>query len=95
MGPGLTETFETPGILSEMGLQYVLDWCADDQPFALNVPGMISVPYSVELNDIMLFVTHRASGEEFYQQRWWTSSMSSIETARAQDGSWRWRCIRS
>jgi len=67
MGPGLSETFETPQILSELGLKYVLDWCADDQPFALNVPGMISVPYSVELNDIIQFVTHRVSGEEFYR----------------------------
>jgi hypothetical protein len=33
MGPGLTETFETPRILKELGLSYVLDWCADDQPF--------------------------------------------------------------
>jgi peptidoglycan/xylan/chitin deacetylase (PgdA/CDA1 family) len=67
MGPGLTETFETPGILSELGFRYVLDWCADDQPFALNVPGMLSVPYSIELNDVLLFVAHRASGEEFYR----------------------------
>ncbi len=67
MGPGLTETFATPGILAELGFQYVLDWCADDQPFALDVPGMISVPYSVELNDVMLFVAHRASGEDFYR----------------------------
>jgi allantoinase len=67
MGPGLTETFETPRILRELGFSYVLDWCADDQPFPLNIPGMISVPYSVELNDVMLFVAHRASGEEFYR----------------------------
>ena len=67
MGPGLTETFETPRILQALGLSYVLDWCADDQPFPLNVPGMISVPYSVELNDIMLFVTKSVSGEEFYR----------------------------
>jgi allantoinase len=67
MGPGLSETFETPRILSELGLNYVLDWCADDQPFALNVPGMISVPYSVELNDVIQFVIHRVSGEEFYR----------------------------
>jgi peptidoglycan/xylan/chitin deacetylase (PgdA/CDA1 family) len=67
MGPGLTETFETPAILRELGFTYVLDWCADDQPFALNVPGMMSVPYSVELNDVMLFVAHRMSGEAFYR----------------------------
>ncbi|QNA85876.1 polysaccharide deacetylase family protein [Sphingomonas sp. So64.6b] len=67
MGPALTETFETPGLLKELGLSYVLDWCADDQPFPLNVPGMISVPYSVELNDVMLFTGHGLSGEEFYR----------------------------
>jgi peptidoglycan/xylan/chitin deacetylase (PgdA/CDA1 family) len=67
MGPGLTETFETPQILKALGLSYVLDWCADDQPFPLNVPGMISVPYSVELNDIGLFVAKSLSGEDFYR----------------------------
>jgi allantoinase len=63
MGPGLTETFATPRLLAQLGVSYVLDWCADDQPFALAVPGMISVPYSVELNDIMLFTSAGLSGE--------------------------------
>lgn len=67
MGPGLTETFETPTILKELGLSYVLDWCADDQPFPLNVPGMISVPYAIELNDINLFVAKSLSGDDFYR----------------------------
>ena len=67
MGPGLTETFETPTILKELGYSYVLDWTADDQPFRLNVPGMISVPYSVELNDIGLFVSKGMTGEDFYR----------------------------
>ncbi|MFA6112740.1 MAG: polysaccharide deacetylase family protein [Sphingomonas sp.] len=67
MGPGLTETFETPRLLRELGLSYVLDWCADDQPFALAEPGMYSVPYAVELNDIMLLVAKGFTGEAFYQ----------------------------
>ncbi|HEX6535236.1 MAG TPA: hypothetical protein VF041_11595 [Gemmatimonadaceae bacterium] len=67
MGPGLTETSHTPGILRELGITYGLDWCADDQPFPLNVDGMISVPYSVELNDINLFVTKSFTGEDFYR----------------------------
>ena len=67
MGPGLTETFETPRLLRKLGFDYVLDWTADDQPFALNVPGMISVPYSVELNDIGLFVGKSFTGEQFRQ----------------------------
>lgn len=67
MGPGLTETFATPKLLKELGLSYVLEWTADDQPFPLNVPGMISVPYSVELNDVCLFVGKSFTGQDFYQ----------------------------
>lgn len=67
MGPGLTETFETPKILKELGYSYVLDWTADDQPFTLNVSGMLSVPYSVELNDLGLFGAKGMTGEEFYR----------------------------
>lgn len=55
MGPGLTETANTPELLAELGLDYVLDWTNDDQPYALTVPGMISVPYTVELNDLLVF----------------------------------------
>lgn len=65
MGPGLSQTFATPSLLKEFGLSYLLDWCADDQPFALNVPGMISVPYAIELNDIPMFILQGQSGEDF------------------------------
>ena len=54
LGPGLTETLETPRLLAELGLRYVLDWTNDDQPYPLTIPGMLSVPYSVELNDLNL-----------------------------------------
>ncbi|MDX2827774.1 polysaccharide deacetylase family protein [Streptomyces ipomoeae] len=65
MGPALTETFHTPELLAELGLSYVLDWTNDDQPYRLNVPGMLSVPYSVELNDIGLFVSKGLTGPDF------------------------------
>lgn len=67
LGPALTETFETPRLLRELGLTYVLDWCADDQPFALNVPGMMSVPYSIEINDLSMCIGKSQSGEAFAQ----------------------------
>lgn len=57
LGPGLTETHATPDLLAEAGFRYLLDWCCDDQPFALRVPGMLSVPYSLEVNDYMMFMT--------------------------------------
>lgn len=69
LGPGLTETFNTPDILAELGVDYVLDWCNDDQPYPMNVKQgrMISVPYSIEVNDIPMFVSKGYTGEQFYQ----------------------------
>jgi peptidoglycan/xylan/chitin deacetylase (PgdA/CDA1 family) len=66
MGPGLTETHRTPELLAELGFQYVLDWTNDDQPYRLTVPNMLSVPYSVELNDLLLFAKG-FTGPEFVQ----------------------------
>lgn len=69
LGPALTETFNTPEILSKLGLTYLLDWCNDDQPYPLKTENgkMISVPYSIEINDIPIFVGKNTTGEEFYQ----------------------------
>jgi peptidoglycan/xylan/chitin deacetylase (PgdA/CDA1 family) len=66
MGPGLTETINTPALLAELGLEYVLDWTNDDQPYRLKVPGMLSVPYTVELNDLVLF-PRGLTGPDFLQ----------------------------
>jgi hypothetical protein len=65
LGPALTETFATPRLLRERNFRYLLDWCCDDRPFALNIPGLISVPYSLEINDIGLFVGKNTTGSAY------------------------------
>jgi peptidoglycan/xylan/chitin deacetylase (PgdA/CDA1 family) len=67
MGPALNASFNTPELLAELGIEYILDWCSDDQPFPMRVKAgrMISVPYSIEVNDISLFVGHSCSGPEY------------------------------
>ncbi|NIH83347.1 polysaccharide deacetylase family protein [Amycolatopsis granulosa] len=67
MGPGLTETMNTPRLLAELGLSYVLDWTNDDQPYRLNVPGLLSVPYTLEVNDLLMFVTKGFTGPQVLQ----------------------------
>lgn len=69
LGPGLTETFNTPDLLAEAGITYVADWTADDQPFPMRVKTgrLISVPYSQELNDIPIFMRKGHTPEQFYQ----------------------------
>lgn len=68
MGPGLAETFDTPDILAEEGIEYVADWCNDDQPYPMKVKSgsLVAVPYTVELNDIPVYlVQHHRSPELF------------------------------
>ncbi len=58
LGPGLGETANTPELLVDHGVEFVLDWVNDDQPYELNVANgrLLSVPYSNELNDIGVYV---------------------------------------
>ena len=70
LGPGLTETWETPDLLVEEGFEYVCDWVLDDQPVVLRTrtKPIVSIPYTQECNDVamMLIQHHRAS--EYYDR---------------------------
>ena len=70
MGPGLAETFETPDILAEEGIDYVFDWCNDDQPYPMKVRSgrLVSIPYTLELNDIPMFAVQHHSSPELYRR---------------------------
>jgi allantoinase len=66
MGPGLTETLETPELLAAAGIKYIADWVIDDEPCTIRTRGgsLVTLPYSLELNDIaMMVVQHHAAGE--------------------------------
>jgi peptidoglycan/xylan/chitin deacetylase (PgdA/CDA1 family) len=65
LGPALTETFNTPRLLQERGVQYLLDWNADDRPFRLNQPGLIEIPYGIDINDIQVFVGKAVTGSAY------------------------------
>jgi peptidoglycan/xylan/chitin deacetylase (PgdA/CDA1 family) len=66
MGPGLSETWETPELLKEEGIEYLADWVNDDQPYEIRTSAgpLVSVPYTLELNDIpMMVIQHHGSSE--------------------------------
>jgi peptidoglycan/xylan/chitin deacetylase (PgdA/CDA1 family) len=60
LGPAISGTERTPDLMAEAGLIYHTDWMHDDQPVPIKVASgkLISVPYSIELNDSPLFRTH-------------------------------------
>ena len=68
LGPGLTETWETPDLLAEAGYEYVCDWVLDDQPVVLKTRGkpIVNVPYTQECNDVaMMLIQHHEAGEYY------------------------------
>ncbi len=67
LGPGLVETLNTPDILAEQGIEYLCDWCNDDQPYPMKVNKgtLISMPYSIELNDMPAFLDYHLTADEF------------------------------
>jgi allantoinase len=70
LGPGLTQTYETPELLAAAGIKYIGDWVYDDEPTTIHTANgpLVTLPYSVELNDIpMMIVQHHESA--YFQQR--------------------------
>jgi allantoinase len=69
LSPALSETVRTLDILAENGIDYVGNWVNDDQPYPMRVKkgSMISMPYSVEINDIPALLDLHQSPEYFGQ----------------------------
>ncbi|MGZ8267200.1 MAG: polysaccharide deacetylase family protein [Burkholderiales bacterium] len=66
LGPGLTQTLDSPELLAEAGIKYIADWVVDDEPCRIKTANgpLVAMPYTVELNDIpMMMVQHHASAE--------------------------------
>jgi peptidoglycan/xylan/chitin deacetylase (PgdA/CDA1 family) len=66
LGPGLTETWDTPDLLVEEGFEYVADWVLDDQPVRLKTrtKPIVSIPYTQECNDVaMMLIQHHVAAE--------------------------------
>jgi peptidoglycan/xylan/chitin deacetylase (PgdA/CDA1 family) len=67
LSPALSESHRTLDLLAECGIQYVCNWVNDEQPYPMRVKtgSMISIPYSVEINDIPAFLDLKQSAETF------------------------------
>jgi Predicted xylanase/chitin deacetylase len=68
--PGLTETEDTIDILAEEGVKYTADWVLDDQPTRISTStgSIVSVPYSLETNDITIFALQNHGSDTMYKR---------------------------
>jgi peptidoglycan/xylan/chitin deacetylase (PgdA/CDA1 family) len=67
LGPYIVQSDVTLDLLKEAGYSYMLDWPADDQPFWMKTRTgpILSVPYSIELNDSPAQVFRHHTGRQF------------------------------
>ena len=64
LGPGLTQTLDTPELLAEAGVRYIGDWVYDDEPTVIRTAKgpLVTLPYTAELNDIPVMVLQHHEG---------------------------------
>jgi peptidoglycan/xylan/chitin deacetylase (PgdA/CDA1 family) len=68
LGSGLQETWATLDLLAAEGLEYICDWTNDDQPYRMTLESgkqLISIPYSMEINDMGQITRFLRTAEEF------------------------------
>ena len=64
------ELHETIDLLCEAGIEYVADWVVDDQPCMIETRAgpIVSIPYTIETNDIAVFAIQHHSSDEFLKR---------------------------
>jgi peptidoglycan/xylan/chitin deacetylase (PgdA/CDA1 family) len=70
LGPGLTQTLDTPENLAEAGVKYIGDWVYDDEPTVIRTEKgpLVTLPYTVELNDIPMMIVQHHESDHLYRR---------------------------
>lgn len=70
LGPGLTQTLDTPDLLAEAGVKYIGDWIYDDEPTIIRTKKgpLVTLPYTAELNDIPMMIIQHHESDHLYKR---------------------------
>ena len=70
LGAGLGETFHTPDILRECGVEWLGDFFVDDLPVWIRTKHgpLIGMPYTMELNDIPIWIVQNQASDDLYKR---------------------------
>ena len=84
LGPGLKESNDTPDILKGLGVEYLFDWVLDDLPCWMTTAHgpLLSVPYTLELNDSVIYAVEKHASPEMHRRLEDTLIMYDRELAR-------------
>lgn len=69
LGPGLTQTLETPDHLAAAGIKYIGDWVYDDEPTVIKTTKgpLVTLPYTIECNDIPVMIIQHHNSDYLLQ----------------------------
>jgi peptidoglycan/xylan/chitin deacetylase (PgdA/CDA1 family) len=81
-GPGVGESFDTPDLLSAAGIDWLADWFVDDLPCWMQTRHgpLLAMPYTLELNDVPLYVVQQQPSEELRHRLEATLRTFDVET---------------
>ncbi|MGI9382433.1 MAG: polysaccharide deacetylase family protein [Methyloligellaceae bacterium] len=70
LGAGIGETFHTPDILKECGIDWLADFCVDDLPVWIRTKHgpLIGMPYTMEINDVPIWAVQQQSSDEMFRR---------------------------
>lgn len=74
ISPALCESFDTPDLLAETGIDYLCDWMNDDLPYAFRVQtgdgdaSVVAMPHGHEISDLKLMADYGHSAREYADQ---------------------------
>ncbi len=65
-----SQSWNTPRLLAEAGLQYCLDWVNDELPYRMTTPAgpLVNLPLNHELSDRQIIATCQQSAASFAEQ---------------------------
>lgn len=69
LGMNLAESFDTPDLLAEAGIEYVSNYAHDELPVEMRVKSgsLVTMPYTLELNDVPSIMGKGTTGVDFGQ----------------------------
>ena len=85
MGPGLTETYDTPDHLKAAGIKYICDWVWDDEPAEIQTKHgpLFTLPYSLDTNDIPVMAV------QYHEASYWTQKCKDAFDRLYEEGATR------
>jgi len=70
LSPAKSESFNTPDILAQAGLDYVCDWVNDDMPYPMHTKSknLVAMPHPIDIDDYTILVNNHHTENDFRDQ---------------------------